>query len=40
MNENCVEPDFCDGADLNKSGSVDWYDLAEFVEYWLLNTNQ
>ena len=40
MDEGCAEPGWCDGADLNKSGSVDWYDLAEFVEYWLLNTNQ
>ncbi len=31
--------DFCDGTDLNKNSSVDWYDLAEFVEVWLLNTN-
>ncbi|MFH1616143.1 MAG: alpha-amylase family glycosyl hydrolase, partial [Planctomycetota bacterium] len=23
MDENCTEPDFCDGTDLNKSGSVD-----------------
>jgi hypothetical protein len=27
-------------ADLNKSGSVDWYDLAQLAEFWLLNTNQ
>jgi len=40
MDENCTEPDFCDGTDLNKSGSVDLYDLAQFVEYWLLDTNQ
>lgn len=31
----CNEPDWCSGADLNKSGSVDLYDLAEFAEYWL-----
>jgi hypothetical protein len=35
MNQNCTEPDWCGGTDLNQSGSVDWYDLAEFVEYWL-----
>jgi hypothetical protein len=40
MDENCTEPDFCDGTDLNKSGSVDWYDLAQFVEVWLLDTSQ
>ena len=39
MSPNCIEPDWCDGADLNKSGSVDLYDLAEFVEFWLLDTS-
>jgi len=32
---NCVEPNWCSGADLNKSGSVDLFDLAEFAELWL-----
>jgi glycosidase len=40
MDGNCTDPNWCDGADLNKSGSVDWYDLAEFVEYWLLDNSQ
>jgi len=40
MDEGCTEPNFCDGADLNESGSVDWYDLAEFVEYWLPGNGQ
>jgi hypothetical protein len=35
MNQGCAEPSWCSYADINKSGSVDWYDLAEFVEYWL-----
>ncbi len=39
MDEGCAEPGWCDGTDLNKSGSVDLYDLAEFVEYWLLGTS-
>jgi len=32
---NCAESAWCDGADLNKSGSVDLFDLAEFAEHWL-----
>jgi hypothetical protein len=35
MDENCAELAWCDGADLNKSGSVDLFDLAEFAELWL-----
>lgn len=33
--ETCVWPSWCDGADIDKSGSVDLYDLAEFLEHWL-----
>jgi len=40
MNENCVEPDWCDGTDLNESGSVDLYDLAQLAEFWLPDTSQ
>jgi hypothetical protein len=32
---NCAESAWCDGADLNTSGSVDLFDLAEFAEHWL-----
>jgi hypothetical protein len=32
---NCAESAWCDGADLNKSSSVDLFDLAEFAEHWL-----
>jgi len=35
MEQNCAEPNWCEGADLNKSGSVDLFDLAEFAEHWL-----
>ncbi len=38
MAGNCAEPDWCSGADFNKSGSVDLYDLGKFVEYWLEGT--
>jgi len=31
----CVEPDWCEGADFNMSGTVDFTDLAYFVENWL-----
>lgn len=33
--ETCVGPGWCEGADLDKSGSVELYDLAQFFEYWL-----
>jgi hypothetical protein len=35
MNQNCAEPNWCDGADLNKSGSVDLYDLGKLADNWL-----
>jgi hypothetical protein len=35
MNQNCDEPNWCSGADLNKSGSVDLYDLGKFAEHRL-----
>jgi nitrous oxidase accessory protein len=34
MNQNCSDPQRCDGADLNTSGSVDLRDLAEFAGNW------
>ncbi len=34
-NQNCSQSNCCNGADLNNSGSVDLYDLAQFLEYWL-----
>jgi len=33
--QNCVEPDWCEGTDFDHSGSVDMLDLAEFAKYWL-----
>jgi hypothetical protein len=35
LKENCVEPDWCEGADLNVSTNVDFYDFAEFANNWL-----
>jgi uncharacterized repeat protein (TIGR02543 family) len=35
MNQNCDEPNWCEGADFDKSGSVDLYDLSEFTDNWL-----
>jgi hypothetical protein len=35
MAGNCAESAWCDGADLNKNGSVDLFDLALFAELWL-----
>lgn len=36
MDEDCVGPNWCNGRDLNKSGSVNVGDLAELAEHWLL----
>jgi subtilisin-like proprotein convertase family protein len=33
--KTCVGPGWCEGADLNKSGSVDLDDLAQFFKHWL-----
>ncbi|MBN1125567.1 MAG: CotH kinase family protein, partial [Sedimentisphaerales bacterium] len=33
---NCSNPDWCDGADLNRNGIVDINDLFVFAEEWLL----
>jgi len=33
--ETCIQPNWCERADLNKSGSVDLYDLYQFAEHWL-----
>lgn len=38
--ETCDEPSWCDGTDLDKSGSVDLYDMAQFLKSWLLDVNQ
>lgn len=35
----CVEPDWCGGADFDMSGTVDFTDLAYFVENWLRMAN-
>lgn len=34
----CYDPNWCEGADLDIDGSVDIYDLALFVDYWLEKT--
>ena len=31
----CVAPGWCGGADFDMSGTVDFFDLAYFVENWL-----
>jgi len=35
LQDGCGEPDWCQGADLNRNGEVDHDDLLEMVEYWL-----
>lgn len=37
LNNNCAGFGWCDGADSDRSGSVNIQDLARFVEYWLLD---
>ncbi|MHC4115379.1 MAG: hypothetical protein ACYSSL_08700, partial [Planctomycetota bacterium] len=33
--DDCNNPNWCDGADLDRNGNVDYNDLGLFVEYWL-----
>ncbi len=35
MNQDCAEPDWCEGADFNKDGQVNIFDLMVFKSYWL-----
>ncbi len=35
---DCNDPNWCEGTDLGTDGSVDIYDLALFVDYWLEKT--
>jgi peptidoglycan/xylan/chitin deacetylase (PgdA/CDA1 family) len=35
MEQSCVEPDWCEGSDFDKSGSADIFDLAELARNWL-----
>jgi len=39
MDVDCNEPDWCSGADLNKSTFVDFADLSKFTEHWLERNN-
>ncbi|MHC4723261.1 MAG: hypothetical protein ACYS9V_03295 [Planctomycetota bacterium] len=32
---DCVEPNWCEGADLDRNGDVNQNDLALFIDYWL-----
>ncbi|MHC4271119.1 MAG: hypothetical protein ACYST2_02255, partial [Planctomycetota bacterium] len=36
-NTGCIDPNWCEGVDLDRNNSVDYNDLALFVEYWLWN---
>jgi hypothetical protein len=31
LDDDCTVSEWCDGADLNKNGVVDWHDLEIFV---------
>ncbi|MHC4574051.1 MAG: hypothetical protein ACYS76_07950 [Planctomycetota bacterium] len=35
MAAECADPNWCDGADLDRDGSVDGNDLGGFADYWL-----
>ena len=35
MKGDCAEPVWCEGADFNKTGLVDMFDLSTLVEHWL-----
>jgi len=35
LSSECVAPDWCGGADLNRLGTVDFVDFAKFANEWL-----
>ena len=37
-NQNCTDPNWCEGTDLDISGTVDMNDLMLFTDYWLEKT--
>jgi YD repeat-containing protein len=37
LDTNCTGPDWCDGADINRSGQVNLEDLAILAQQWLEN---
>jgi alpha-glucosidase len=39
MKQYCIGPSWCDGCDLNKNGSVNIEDMAQWAQTWLLNRN-
>jgi hypothetical protein len=39
-NQNCAGSNFCSDTDVNRSNTVDFYDLAKFIEFWLFDINQ
>jgi hypothetical protein len=36
---DCNDPNWCEGADIDNTGSVDGNDLALFVDYWVVSTD-
>ncbi len=36
---HCTAPSWCDGADINKDGRVDFKDIAVLANYWLVGAN-
>ncbi|MHC4800115.1 MAG: esterase/lipase family protein, partial [Planctomycetota bacterium] len=38
MDQSCTHASWCNGADLNKSGEVDIFDLGNLAEHWLEGT--
>ncbi|MHC4499839.1 MAG: LamG domain-containing protein [Planctomycetota bacterium] len=39
LDETCAEPNWCEGADLNRSGSTDFYDYNILARYWCGDTS-
>ncbi|MBN1787994.1 MAG: hypothetical protein JW806_06325 [Sedimentisphaerales bacterium] len=35
IRDDCIDPNWCDGTDLNQDGSIDCTDLGDFIEFWL-----
>lgn len=36
--QNCADPNWCNGTDLNRDGAVDLIDLVMFADFWLWGT--
>ncbi len=40
LRRDCSGPDWCQGADIDRNGEVNYYDLAILIDYWLIHSSQ